>query len=203
MVDAIQYSAASMVAAVSAALESGCAFSPTAGFHHAHWARPGPLCLLNALPLAACHALFDSSIRRVLILDCDFHRGNGTEDILARLNDDRIAHKSFGYKFTRPEQAQAYVEEIARISQSIQEAEFDLVIYQAGMDVLLGDPAGGGILSLDEARARDRLVFSACRRSRVPIVWNLAGGYQRPDSGYDMVVAGHLNTYDCALEIFE
>ena len=71
------------------------------------------------------------------------------------------------------------------------------------MDVLLGDPAGGGILSLDEIRTRDTLVFSACHHGNVPIVWNLAGGYTNPDSnGRDVVLEGHLNTYDCAVEHF-
>ena len=203
MVTAIGLNAASMVAATSAAIEFGCAFSPTCGFHHAHWAQPGVFCLLNALPLAARHSLSTLAVRRVLILDCDYHCGNGTKDILARLNDDRIVHNSLGYRFKRPSHAMAYLEEIDRVCKSIQRSEFGLVIYQAGMDVLLGDPAGGGILALDQIGARDDLVFSACRRGKVPIVWNLAGGYTLPqDDGVDVVVKGHLKTYDCAVEHF-
>lgn len=203
MVAAIAYSAASMVAATSAALEFGCAFSPTSGFHHAHWARPGVFCLLNALPLAARLALCSPSVNRVLILDCDYHRGNGTNDILARLDDTRIVHNSLGYKFSRPAHSKAYLQEIERVCASIEKSSVDLVVYQAGMDVLLGDPAGGGILTLEKTRVRDTLVFSACRRGRVPIVWNLAGGYTSPrTNGVDLVVTGHLNTYDCAVENF-
>jgi acetoin utilization deacetylase AcuC-like enzyme len=203
MLEAIGHCTASMIAATSAALEFGCAFSPTAGFHHAHKAQPGVFCLLNALPLAARFALSSPSVNKVLILDCDYHRGNGTNDILAHLNDRRIVHNSFGYKFTRPSHANAYLQEIERVCASIARREVDLVIYQAGMDVLIGDPAGGGILSLDEIRTRDALVFSACRDGHVPIVWNLAGGYTSPETnGGDRVVAGHLNTYDCAVEQF-
>jgi acetoin utilization deacetylase AcuC-like enzyme len=89
------------------------------------------------------------------------------------------------------------------VCESIEKRNVDLVIYQAGMDVLIGDPAGGGVLSLDETRTRDALVFSACRGGQVPIVWNLAGGYTLPGkNGIDIVVSGHLNTYDCAVEQF-
>jgi acetoin utilization deacetylase AcuC-like enzyme len=203
MVTAIEHCTASMVAATFAALEFGCAFSPTSGFHHAHWAQPGVFCLLNALPLAAQLALSKPSVNRVLILDCDYHRGNGTNDILARLDDTRIVHNSLGYKFSRPAHARAYLQEIERVCESIEKRNVDLVIYQAGMDVLIGDPAGGGVLSLDETRTRDALVFSACRGGQVPIVWNLAGGYTLPGkNGIDIVVSGHLNTYDCAVEQF-
>jgi acetoin utilization deacetylase AcuC-like enzyme len=131
MSDAIGHSAASMVAATSAALESGCSFSPTCGFHHAHWAQPGVFCLLNALPLAARLALTHTLVNNVLILDCDYHRGNGTEDILARLDDARIVHNSLGYKFSCSSQASAYLQEIDRTCQSIRNSDFDLVIYQA------------------------------------------------------------------------
>ena len=85
-------SAESMVAAALDATQNGCVFSPTCGFHHARWGAAGALCVLNALPLAAREALRLPHIHRVLILDCDYHRGNGTEDILARLNDSRITH---------------------------------------------------------------------------------------------------------------
>lgn len=203
MAKSVQYSSASFIAATFAALETGCAFSPTAGFHHAHWSQPGVFCLLNVLPLAARLALSEPSIGRVLILDCDYHRGNGTEDILARLDNDRIVHKSFGFKFSRISQSKLYLQEIEIISQSIQNAEFDLVIYQAGMDVLIGDPAGGGILSDYETLLRDELVFSASQQGGVPIVWNLAGGYLEPDEfGNDRVVEAHLKTYDIAVENF-
>ena len=64
------------------------------------------------------------------------------------------------------------METIERIAMQIEAAEFDFVIYQAGMDVLLGDPAGGGLLTLAETKQRDRRVFEACARASIPIVWN-------------------------------
>ena len=203
MADSVAYDGGSMIAAANAAIEIRCAFSPTSGFHHAHWDRPGPLCLLNALPLTALHILKLPSFNHVLILDCDYHRGDGTDDILTHLGDDRITHKSLGFRYTRRQDARNYISATEEISTRIGLREFDFVIYQAGMDVLLGDPAGGGLLTLAEARNRDQMVFTACDRASVPIVWNLAGGYPRDcDDGYNTLMKGHLNTLDCAAEAF-
>lgn len=199
---AIQYCAGSIVAAAVSAIESGCAFSPTSGFHHARWDAAGVLCLLNALPLAASRALEQLGPGRVLILDCDFHRGNGTEDILARMNESRIAHKSLGYRFNNKSQDVDYMNEIERTCGKILNSNYALVIYQAGMDVLLGDPSGGGILTLEQTRERDEMVFSACRNSEVSIVWNLAGGYIEPTTSADVIVEGHLNTFNAAVKAF-
>lgn len=203
LVESLKYDGGSFIAAASAAIEHGCAFSPTSGFHHAHWAQPGPLCLLNALPLAALHTLSHPSIQRVLILDCDYHRGDGTEDILMRLRDERIVHESLGYHFSRRQQAGDYLETIDRIAMQIEAAEFDFVIYQAGMDVLLGDPAGGGLLTLAETKVRDRRVFEASARASIPIVWNLAGGYPRDgDNPYAAALEGHAKTFDVSVQAF-
>ena len=199
---AVQYCAGSMVAAALSALKTDCAFSPTCGFHHAHWDAAGALCLLNALPLAAARALDQLEAGRVLILDCDFHRGNGTEDILARMNESRIAHKSFGYLFNSRSQNVDYMNEIERTCNRIENSDYALVIYQAGMDVLLGDPSGGGLLTLEQTLERDEMVFSACRNSDVSVAWNLAGGYIRPTATADILVEGHLNTFNAAVKAF-
>ena len=103
----------------------------------------------------------------------------------------------------RRSQSAEYLLEIDRICNSIASGDFGLVIYQAGMDVLLGDPAGGGLLTLSQTRERDCRVFTACSRASTPVGWNLAGGYRRPaESGYDLAVQGHLNTFNCAVQAF-
>lgn len=196
-----QYSASSMLSAANQALESGVAFSPTSGFHHAHYSSPGTFCVLNALPLTAYFLIKKCGLKSVLILDCDYHRGNGTRDILNHLDESKISHQSLGFYFVRPHQANEYLIKLQRICDLILNGQYEAVIYQAGMDVLIGDPAGGGILTMQQAQIRDDLVFSACRQSRTPIVWNLAGGYQLPssDGKHDPVIQGHINTVNCAL----
>jgi len=53
----------------------------------------------------------------------------------------------------------------------------DLLLYQAGADPHVNDPLGGW-LTTEQLRERDRRVFTTCRDMRLPIAWNLAGGYQ-------------------------
>jgi acetoin utilization deacetylase AcuC-like enzyme len=50
-------------------------------------------------------------------------------------------------------------------------------IYQAGAAHHICDPLGG-FLSTEELAERDRIVFSVAKAIGIPVVWNLAGGYQ-------------------------
>ena len=90
------------------------------------------------------------------------------------------------------------------IARDISAGAYEGVIYQAGMDVLLGDPSGGGILSYRQAHARDEMVFVACHESHTPVAWNYAGGYKTDEAGrLTPVLAGHLNTVLAACKVFE
>lgn len=81
---------------------------------------------------------------------------------------------------------------------SIRDKEYNLVLYQAGADIHIDDPLGG-LLTTEQMIFRDELVFRGCARFGIPIVWNLAGGYQRDaDGGISQVLALHRNTmYQC------
>jgi acetoin utilization deacetylase AcuC-like enzyme len=60
--------------------------------HHAETARAMGFCLFNNVAVAAAHALAESDVRRVLVLDWDVHHGNGTEAIFAA--SDRVLYAS-------------------------------------------------------------------------------------------------------------
>jgi acetoin utilization deacetylase AcuC-like enzyme len=53
----------------------------------------------------------------------------------------------------------------------------ELIVYVAGADPFRNDRLGGLALTFAGLRARDRMVFSAARDRRVPVVVVLAGGY--------------------------
>ena len=73
-------------------------------------------------------------------------------------------------------------------------ADCDLVLYQAGADPHVNDPLGGW-LTTDELRRRDAIVFERLRALGVPVVWNLAGGYQQERDGtIPRVLEIHDNT---------
>ncbi len=109
------------------------------------------------------------------ILDCDAHYGNGTENIIRRLGIDWIEHHTQGLRFYSANDARdgRYEQWLA---QAIEKClDCDLVLYQAGADPHVDDPLGG-ILTTAQMIARDRMVFE--KLGHLPLVWNLAGGYQ-------------------------
>ncbi|MDD3051408.1 MAG: histone deacetylase, partial [Candidatus Cloacimonetes bacterium] len=74
-----------------------------------------------------------------------------------------------------------------------------ILFYQAGADPHVDDPLGG-ILTTEEMRKRDEIVFGFAKNTGIPIVWNLAGGYQSPVS---KVLDLHENTYRMAVREVE
>ncbi|MGO9267793.1 MAG: histone deacetylase [Candidatus Binataceae bacterium] len=190
----LPYTTGAMIAAARAALEGGCACAPVSGFHHAQYSSAGGYCTFNGLVIAAQKLLGEGAVRRVLILDCDMHFGDGTDGILARLGLARsITNATFGRWFHQPAHAGSY---LLRLRETVAGFDaFDLVLYQAGADVHVDDPLGG-VLTTEQMIERDQIVFEAARAIEVPIAWNLAGGYQTPLA---KVVELHVNTMrECA-----
>jgi acetoin utilization deacetylase AcuC-like enzyme len=56
------------------------------------------------------------------------------------------------------------------------------VLYQAGADPFIHDPLGG-VLTAEQLRRRDEIVFDWSASSAIPLAWNLAGGYARDAAG--------------------
>jgi len=185
----LPYTTGAMIAAARASLTSGCACAPVSGFHHAQYDSAGGYCTFNGLVITAQKLLAEGLVLRVLILDCDMHYGDGTDQILELLGvRESITNTSFGRWFHQPSQAGAYLQRLRETA-----ARFDSygpVLYQAGADVHVDDPLGG-VLTTEQMIERDRIVFDAARISETPIAWDLAGGYQEPLA---KVVGLHVNT---------
>ncbi|GAA5944345.1 hypothetical protein JCM3775_002891 [Rhodotorula graminis] len=56
--------------------------------HHCGESNPQGFCFVNNVAVAAAHAHIKHGINRVIILDIDLHHGNGTQEIVWRLNAD-------------------------------------------------------------------------------------------------------------------
>ena len=73
--------------AAQLALRTGIACHAAGGTHHAHWNFGAGFCVFNDLAYTA-RALIEMRLaKRVLILDCDVHQGDGTARILSNDND--------------------------------------------------------------------------------------------------------------------
>jgi len=190
----LRYTTGSMIAAALHVLSNkvaglNVAVSPTSGFHHAEYSNGGGFCTFNGLMATAIHVHSRSLANRILIVDMDQHYGNGTDDIIQELGIDYVDHITARKSYRTAEQALICCE-----LSDVQPQQYDLVLYQAGADIHLNDPLGG-LLTTEQMQQRDRLIFANCARLRVPLVWNLAGGYQRDDKGgITPVLALHRNT---------
>lgn len=167
----LPFTSGSLLTAAREALANGIgAVSPTSGFHHAGHARVGGFCSLNGLMIAA----LNMPGVRVGVLDFDQHYGDGTDDIIRLLDlNSRVVHR--GHPGSGD--AERWLRTIPGTLDAFNGC--DVVLYQAGADPHINDPLGGWLTS-DQMRRRDRLVFAGLRERGVPVVWNLAGGYQKP-----------------------
>ena len=190
----LPYTTGAIIAATRAAIDSGCACAPVSGFHHAHYDTGGGFCTFNGLIVAAQKLIDEVGLQRILILDCDMHYGDGTDDIIERLAlRPCIDNCTFGRWYNTPQDAPAYLAKLRDIANHFE--DYDLILYQAGADVHVDDPLGG-VLTTAQMIGRDRIVFEGAHQAAVPIAWNLAGGYQEP---LDRVTALHVNTMrECA-----
>lgn len=197
--DTLRYSVASFNAAADRAFVSGkVACSASQGFHHAHHDMGWGFCTFNGLMIAAKRYVINR-VNRVLIIDGDGHAGDGTDDIIKRLElENEVAH--VGRDELGMEQTDWTAKDwIEYTSDLIRRLRPGIIFYQAGADAWLSDPYGAGYLSMEGLAARDRGVFEAARDAQVPVVWNLAGGYADP---MQKTIDIHLQTLKISDEVF-
>jgi acetoin utilization deacetylase AcuC-like enzyme len=199
----LPYTTGSMLSAARHVLaHGGAASAPCSGFHHAAYDRASGYCTFNGLMVTACALRRDGLAERVGILDCDQHYGDGTESIIERLGARSwVRHFTAGRRYSRARQADAFLDRLPSVVGEM--ADCDVVLYQAGADPHIDDPLGGW-LTTEQLRERDARVFAQLRKDGVPVVWNLAGGYQtEPDGSIPRVLEIHDNTAIECVRVFD
>lgn len=178
--------------------------SLSSGFHHATWDEAQNFCTFNGLMVTSAHLIYHSFADRIAIIDVDYHYGNGTDDILTKTGlSANVFHLSFGKTYQRPDQAAEYLERLRLVEAELARFRPELILYSAGADTHIQDPLGG-LLTEEEMGTRDQIMFEIGARLNIPIVFNLAGGYQRDsDGGISKVVKLHLNTFSAALRVHQ
>ncbi|TCO82434.1 acetoin utilization deacetylase AcuC-like enzyme [Plasticicumulans lactativorans] len=191
LVERSRRSAGATIAACRAALADGAGANLAGGTHHAFADQAQGFCVFNDAAIAARTMQAEGRVRRVLIVDCDVHQGNGTAAILR--GDDSVftfsIHGSKNFPF-RKEQSDldvelddgtsdaAYLDALhAGLTRALERAQAELAIYLAGADPYVGDRLGRLALSKAGLAARDALVFEACERHGLPVAVAMAGGY--------------------------
>ena len=211
MVQAAFLATGGTIAAARAALRGGAAFNIGGGFHHAFADHGEGFCAVNDIAVAIRVLQREGRIARALVADCDVHQGNGTAAIFHA--DPAVftlsIHQLNNYPQVKPpstldvdlEDGIGDHEYLARLAAaytaSIAAFQPDLILYVAGADPYFDDQLGGLELSKDGLHARDRLIFNAAVRRRIPVAVVLAGGYARY---LEDTVEIHANTAVALLE---
>jgi acetoin utilization deacetylase AcuC-like enzyme len=183
----------------------GVAVNLAGGTHHAFRDHGEGYCVFNDVAVAARAMQAEGRARRVVILDCDVHQGNGTAAILQ--GDPSVftfsIHGAKNYPFrkersdldielhdgTTDDTYLALVEE--GTARALAAAGADLAIYLAGADPYYKDRLGRMAVTRQGLAARDRLVLGLCRAAGLPVAVVMAGGYA-PD--VEEIVAIHVET---------
>lgn len=213
--NSLLYTNGAMYDAAKAATPDMPTAALVAGFHHAGWncwKGLGYFCTFNGLMIATMKMLQEGA-NKVAIIDCDMHWGNGTDDILKNLPaiSDRILHISFGRHFSnyhrRPTTDNSlrylkWLDPKGKIYEELSKIQPDVILYQAGADVHWDDPYGG-ILTTEQMFERDEKMFSIAKELKIPLAWNLAGGYQiEADGSIGKVIELHLNTFRACQKVY-
>ena len=191
------------------ALEHGIAANIAQGFHHARPEEGGGYCTFNGLALVAQ----EFPDHKVMVLDCDEHGGNGTEEFTHRLPNlfnYSIHGTSFGMhgckrsiRCTLPPVTGDFARYRKALRNAFERADRwkpDLLLYQAGADPHINDPLGTLGMTTEQMLERDRIVFEGCRERKLPVLFVLAGGYQEPIE--TELLPLHLNTFRAAHAVY-
>lgn len=204
--DAVRYATGGSILACEQALHGHtAALNLGGGFHHAFADHGEGFCFINDVAVAVRVAQAGGLARRIAIVDCDLHQGNGTAAIF-RSDPDVFTfsiHQEHLYPVPKQRSSldigleagagdDAYNAEIERHVPRILDAHRpDLLVYLAGSDPFADDQLGDLALSKAGLRRRDELVLGAARQRGIPTAILLAGGYARRTED---VVDIHLNT---------
>jgi acetoin utilization deacetylase AcuC-like enzyme len=173
------------------AMAHGYAANSAAGSHHALHDTGAGYCVFNDLADTANRLIAERHARRILIIDCDVHQGDGTASLTAGREDiftlSLHAEKNFPARKARSSRDvplpdglddAGYMAELTRhLPQVLADFAPDFVLYQAGVDPHRDDKLGRLALSDAGLAARDRFVVGEARRRGLPVASALGGGY--------------------------
>ena len=173
------------------AMRHGYAANSAAGSHHALHHTGAGYCVFNDLAVTANRLIAEGDARRVLIVDCDVHQGDGTASLMAGREDvftlSLHAEKNFPARKARSTLDVAlpdgtgdadYLSALeSHLPAALDAFQPDIVLYQAGVDPHAEDRLGRLALSDAGLEARDVFVVSEARRRGLPVASALGGGY--------------------------
>ncbi|CAB9520997.1 Acetoin utilization protein AcuC [Seminavis robusta] len=180
------------------------------GTHHAFHDRGEGFCVFSDIAVAANVALQSfPNIERILILDLDVHQGNGNAVLFqGRPEVVTFSMQCVANYFSEKQQSdldvelppdctdQTYLMTLSHWLKRIkrESGPYDLVFFQAGVDILAEDRLGRMSISQKGVETRNKLVFDFAMDLNVPLVITMGGGYPRTDD-WAPILQAHSNVY--------
>lgn len=195
------------------ALQDGVSGNLAGGTHHAMPDLGEGFCVFNDVAVAIKVLKQAMWVKKVLVIDCDVHQGNGTAEIFN--NDDKVytfsIHGKKNYPFKKPPSTydiglpdntgdRDYINTLTdALSAIYSDFKPDLIFYLAGIDPLETDHFGRLSLTQRGLRERDQLIISSAADRDIPITLLLSGGYS---PSVQETADNHAILYESAAEIY-
>ncbi|XP_073820375.1 histone deacetylase 11 [Musca autumnalis] len=193
----MRFQTAGSIMAGKLALEYGWAINLGGGFHHCCSYKGGGFCPYADITLMIQRIFSEEEehhINKVMIIDLDAHQGNGHERdfmdnsrvyimdmynylIYPKDHEAKLAIRRAVELKPRTENREYLTKMKRTLKHAMKEFKPQLVVYNAGTDILEGDPLGNLSITPEGVIERDQYVFGTCRARGIPIVMLLSGGY--------------------------
>jgi histone deacetylase 11 len=187
----MRWAAGGTVLACRLALEKGLAINLGGGYHHAGRDRGAGFCAYADIPLGLHLLRQQDRIRSALVVDTDAHQGDGTADAVRPWpwvhTLDFFETDIFPWPKVEEDVAvplpprtngAEYLDALREhLPAALDRFHPDLVVYNAGSDVLRSDPLARLMLTAGEMAERDLYVVTEVRQRGVPLAMVLSGGY--------------------------
>jgi len=202
---AVRWAVSGTLAATRSVLEGSAplAINLGGGFHHAEPNLGAGFCVFNDIGVAIRKVRAAGFRKNILIVDLDFHQGNG--NIVGFLNDATVRTYSlhgaiwtsaesaanYNRNFENPVGDEAY---LAALQESLPgflaDTDPGLAFFIAGHDVLEKDPLGTFNLTLVGTERRDEMILNLLQERQIPTVVTLGGGYSPQSCQATLNLAG-------------
>ncbi|XP_068623099.1 histone deacetylase 11 [Battus philenor] len=178
------------------ALERGWAINVGGGFHHCSSDKGGGFCPYADITLLVRFLVENQMIQNAMIVDLDAHQGNGYQRDFLGVPEVYIMDMYNRHIYPKDKRAKQAIRKKVELDNLVEDSEYldklqkhlkaalndfkpDILVYNAGTDILDSDPLGHLNISEDGIIKRDQFVFEQCKENNIPIVMLTSGGYLR------------------------
>jgi len=202
VLDPFLFATAGTILSGHLAMKRGWAINLGGGFHHCCYNEGGGFCAYSDITLCYRYVRkYYPKVKKVMIIDLDAHQGNGHENDKLHFKDDDVfivdmynpnifpgdhnAKKAIDIKIYAHSDIEDddYLERLrSGLDKAFATFQPDFIVYNAGTDILMGDPLGNMAVTPSGVIERDSVVFGYAITKQIPIVMCLSGGYQQTNA---------------------